>query len=648
MPPTSAASPIAEGSREGERSGDVKPSYAQVVVDVRPAHLDHPFDYSIPEGWEVRAGQRVRVPFAGRRRDGWVVGTSAETSAQRVLPLAHRQGERTWFDPGDLRLYRWVADRWAGTLADVLRHALPGRVAAVEREEAGAGGGDAPATLAEDPGRPSEAWGDYTAQPLLDSVGGRAGAGAFWLRPLPGAEVGLSVDLVRRALEAGGSAVVVAPDPSSPLLEALRELGGGLVADLRAERSDRERYRAFLRARDGGARVAVGERSAVFAPVRDLGLILVEDEANPAYKERRSPRHNAREVALARARMAGATAVLSGDLPSAALWGFLEDGHVGRVRAHREVERSRAPRVDVIDLAGERTRFTRAASRALAETVDRERAGVVLAARGGEGAALACQGCGRRLPCPVCDGSIRKRKGGDDWECPACGWSAPPSACECGQQRTSPLAAGAGRLASELARSHPTAEVARMEGFDAPGPAGRPAIGVMTRGSVVGRPAWLADERADVLVIPDADAMSGRPELEAGEDALRLWMAAARVADRVVLQTREPGDAAAQALVRWDPDGFWEREAPRRAALGFPPARSLVRVAAPAAEAAGVAEEVRGALGPVDVLGPDPGGALLVKTADLRGTLRLLRPLREAWGRAGRRVRVDVDPVPVG
>lgn len=228
-----------------------------------------------------------------------------------------------------------------------------------------------------------------------------------------------------------------------------------------------------------------------------------------------------------------------------------------------------------------------------------------------------------------------------------CGWEGPPEPCACGAERTAPLAAGAGRLANELSRSHPDAEVARMEGFDAPGPRRRPAVGVLTRGSVVIRPAWLAGRRAAALVIPDADAMRGRADLEAGEDALRLWMAAARIAERVVIQTRDPLDPAVQALVRWDPDGFWEREAAWREALGFPPARSLVRLQAPAGTADEVARTLREAL-PAEVLGPDPDGAVLVKTEDLRGTLQALRPFREAWGRQDRKVRIDVDPVPAG
>jgi primosomal protein N' (replication factor Y) len=185
-----------------------------------------------------------------------------------------------------------------------------------------------------------------------------------------------------------------------------------------------------------------------------------------------------------------------------------------------------------------------------------------------------------------------------------------------------------------------------MEGFDAPGPTRRPAVAVMTRGSVVAAPAWLAGERADVVVVPDADALLGRPVLDAAEDALRLWLAAGSWTRHLVLQTREPLNPAVQALVRWDPEGFWRHESERRAELAWPPHSSLVRIRLPADAADDLAAAVRAALPPADeVLGPDPDGEVLVKSAHLRGTLDGLTPLRHEWGRRSVGVRVDVDPV---
>ncbi len=216
-------------------------------------------------------------------------------------------------------------------------------------------------------------------------------------------------DLVARCLAAGRSALVLAPDPAAALPDAVLRLAGPHGADWRPG-AERARYRAFLRGRTGHARVAAGERAAVFAPLRDLGLVVVDEEASPAWKERRSPRHHVREVALARARLAGATCVLLGDLPSAALWRLLEGGHVTALAADRATQRARAPRVDVADLSDPRPGARRALHRhrraRLTHAVRGGGAAIVLAGRGGQGGALACRGCRRRLTCPVCDSSL--------------------------------------------------------------------------------------------------------------------------------------------------------------------------------------------------------------------------------------------------
>jgi hypothetical protein len=177
----------------------------------------------------------------------------------------------------------------------------------------------------------------------------------------------------------------------------------------------------------------------------------------------------------------------------------------------------------------------------------------------------------------------------------------------------------------------------------------------MTRGSVVACPRWLQG-RCCAVVVADADAMLGGARVDAGEDALRLWLAAARwtrvpnaepaSTDRVVLETADPSHAAVRALVRWDPDGFWDEEARRRAELGYPPHRTLVRLQAEAEQAATVAGELRDALpGDDAVLGPDLDGGLLVKSPALWPSLAALDPLRRGWSRRGLAVRIDVDPV---
>lgn len=628
--------------------------YARVIVDVEPLHLDRPFDYAIPDGADIGFGQQVLVAFAGRRRTGWVVGLGDVTATEpsRVKAVLDVRGDLPRFDADDLRLYRWVAGRWGGTLASVLRHALPRRVAAVDAAIDGWGKPAQP-TRASRPPCPTDAWRSYAGSALLQAVWAPqppARAPAFWLRPLPGHDAdAMLADLVARCLAAGCGALVLVPDPASSLPDACLALAGSGGADLRGARSDRARYRAFLRGRTGHARVVVGERGAVFAPVHDLGLIIVADEASAGYKERRSPRHNARDVALARGRWEGAATVLTGALPSAAVWRLLERGDIQAVEAPRPQIRPRAPRVDVVDPqqhATVRSRLSVPADEAVRAALTGGGVAVLLVARRGDGTVLACRACGLRTACPVCDGALAPA-GPQRRRCATCGWQGPAVPCvACGATQFAPLAAGTTRWADELTRAHPGAQVVAMEGFDAAGPTRRPAIAVMTRGSVVGHPTWLGDERARVLVLPDVDALLGRPRFDAAEDLLRLCLTA-DWAQRMIIQTRQPTHPAVQALVRWDPDGFWRGEAERRAQLGYPPARVLIHLDAQVADATDVADAARTALPDDDELGgPDTDGRLVVKSNDPRGTLSALDALRRRWSSQGLRVGVDVDPVP--
>lgn len=630
--------------------------YARVVVDVGPAHLDRLFDYLIPDGVDVGVGSRVRVGFNGRPRTAWVADVVAtpSTDVDRIKPLDRVDGSVRWFTAADLRTWRWVADRYAGTLSGVIRHALPARVVRVERE---AGGWPAPSPPQPSPGPPCaiDDWRPFNASALLRAAfapDGRAYHLRAPLHPVTG-EGALLADLVSRSVAGGHQALVIAPSEApGPADDILADMGARAV-DLRGGVSDADRYRAFLRLQRGELGVAVGERSLALWPLRNPGLVIVIDEANPAYKERRNPRHHVRDAVLGRARLSGATAVLTSSVVSAQARRHLRGGHLHPVRADRQTERARSPAIHVVDRtalppSARRTRLAGPIARDIATTLDHGGRVIVLAAAKGTGSSLACSRCRSRHECPTCGGGVAITDGDQGrWGCAACGWAGPAFACLiCGATDTFPLRAGAKRLASELRKTHPTVDVAHMEGFDQPGPVGAPAIAVMTRGSVVPRPAWLQTDsdrpgQADLLVIADPDVLVGRPDVDATEDALRLWLDAARLARRVVVQTAQTDHPGLQGLVRLDPDGFWDSEEHRRQQLGFPPSGWLIRLTnLPPDAAADIRDVVPGT-----ILGPGPGGAALLKTDDLHGTLTALKPLRARWALDDRRIRIDVDPV---
>lgn len=648
----------ADGSRP---PADPALPIARVAVEVEPFHLDRPFDYLVGD-LDPPPGARVEVLFAGRRRKGVVLERVADSDVPeaRLRPLRRQLGEHAWVTPDDVALMRWAAERWGGTLSDVLRHALPSRTVDVEKRAAAAGWFPRAERPAAPPAPATTGWERYgeTGGALLAACAD--GAGAHVWRPLADEDVAARVtELVRTTLAGGRDVVVVVPDPVSPVADAVVAAVGDLAVDVRGDVSPRVTYRRWLQARCGQARVVVGSRGVAFWPVDRLGLVVVLDEANPAHKERRAPRHHVREVALERARRADGVAVLVGAVSSAATWRLLVEGRLAPVAAPRAVERDAAPLVAVDD--DPRGRLGSPAVRALRAALAEGAHGLVLATRRGQGTALACKRCGNALRCPTCASTLAPD--GPGLQCRGCGWTqAERPACPvCGRGPWVPLAAGAQRLGQELQRMFPDATVAVLEGHAAAVP-DPPAVLVSTRGSVLDAPPG----PIGAVVLPDLDAATRRPVLDAGEDALRLatavasWVAATtghrrgddpdgRNAARVVVQTREPDHPVVQALVRWDPSGFWRQEAPERAELGFPPARHAVRVDAPAAADRALDAVLREALeGLADVLGPlreDDRATWLIKADDRAEVLAALAEHRRTWSRDDRDVRIDVDPV---
>jgi primosomal protein N' (replication factor Y) (superfamily II helicase) len=641
----------------------VSPRIARVIVEVEPYHLDRPFDYLVPEDVELRPGQRVQVAFSGRSRRGLVVEVADHTDVpdSRLRPVRRVLGEHAWVRDDELEVLRWAADRYGAPLADVVRHALPPRTVDVERRAAAAGWFPPGAARrprsdpAPDAAALDRAWAPYGEGGARLRAAVADGAGSMLWRPLPDEDVAARLaELVQLTLAGDRDVLVVVPDPASPVAAAVVAAAGDLAVDVRGGPSPRSTYKRWLEARCGHARVVVGERGVAFWPLERLGLAVVLDEANPALKERRSPRHHAREVILERARRAGGVGLLVGTVPSAPAWRLLRDRRLTPVIPAREVERRSRPRVRVITGEGRpRTRLSPEGVAALRAAVADGVYGVVLAARRGEGRALVCADCGERLVCPTCAASVAAAEGGG-LHCEGCGWRARrvPSCPECRAREVVPLAAGAVRLGRELGRTV-DAPVAVLEGYGRTPPP-PPAVVVATRGSVLEVP-W---GPVGAVVLPDLDGALRRPSLDAAEDTLRLAVTVARwtvqpgapARSQVVAETRDPDHPAVRALEAWDPGGFWRSEVELRGVLRFPPAAYALRL-----EVGGdsdVTAELRGTLPEGDdLLGPVPHegrAGFLIKSDDPAATLAALRGPRQVWSRQGVEARLDVDPVDAG
>jgi primosomal protein N' (replication factor Y) len=648
-----------------------------VAVEVGLLHLDRPFAYRLPAGLDAPppVGTRVKVPFGGRRVGAFVLGPAPALppdarELERVVSAVPAFGER------ELALARWVADRYAGSLADTLRLALPPRVAAVERamatevaEAAGApaaaGERPAPAAGAPTPGADGPgadgpgADGPGADGPGADGPGAGGGAPAggaagargpgvplalrpgevAWWRPLPGEDRGERIaDLVEAVVAQGLGAIVLAPEVAagSPVAQAVRARFGD-VADLSGA-SDRARYRAWLALARGRCRVALGGRSAVFAPVERLGLVVVDDEASHLLKEQRSPRYHARAVALRRALTEHAACLLVGTVPSAEAVAALGTprGQAGGRRA-RAGGAARPAGTRMRLLAPDRARERRLAP--LVEVVDPDDEGPAGPRLHPRGLRVIREALARGESAYV----LVPRRG------PAARPGAPArTAGQVAAELT--LALGSGPAVWRLDR-----EV--VEAGAAPPWTARGA------GVVVGTVAGIKDRPpiagCRTVVVVGADAALAQAEVRATEDALRTWWRAALWCGprggggRMVLQTRSGGHHAVQALVRFDADHFWRHELPRRTETGFPPARALILVEGPEPDQADEAlRVVAGALGRrAELLGPagmGRGWRIIAKVDDAAAAALALRPVLAGAARSGRpRLAVDVDPLEV-
>ncbi|MCW2678962.1 MAG: Primosomal protein, partial [Frankiales bacterium] len=316
---------------------------ARVVVDTGLAHLDRPFDYLVPAAaaQDAQPGVRVRVRFAGRLVDGWVLSREdASEHPGKLAPLSVVSPERV-LTPEVAELARGVADRTAGTLPDVLRLAIPPRHARVEAEAAVE---PAPAPAAPEPG----SWTRYGAGPgFLTALAEGRSPRAVW-NALPGPEWPAEVAAAVQACAASGrGAVVVVPDSRDldRVTQALAEAGVPAVS-LSADLGPAERYRRWLQVLRGSVRVAVGTRAAAFAPVHDLGLVVVWDDGDDLHAEPRAPYPHVREVLALRAHLSGAAMLVGGHARTAEAQLLVETRWAKPLVADRAQVRALAPAVD--------------------------------------------------------------------------------------------------------------------------------------------------------------------------------------------------------------------------------------------------------------------------------------------------------------
>ena len=671
------------------------PLRADVIV---PRHLRRSFTYSVPDALRsrIRVGGLVRVPLGPSTVSGVVVAVSSDRTpparGDRPQPFRLRDILGVADDPSSgtipadlLELTRMVSEYYLAPWGQCLRPVLPvmpgkrqtSRVRRSSEKLPELSAAAPPADPLQVPACDTPAW-----WPRLQDALAAHRCETLVVQEPPLRRWAIMLQAAEAALAQRKTVLLISPEilRAAALAALCARRWPGRVAQLHSDLPPAVREREWRHIQQGGADLVIGTRSAVFAPLRQPGLICVDDEEDPALKEEQEPHYHAREVAAMRARQHGAVLLLGTAHASIDTW-------QQAAPQPQPVVSANSPAVMLVDLrrSPPRTLLSdpmRAGIRAALETGT----GVILFAnRKGFASALHCRDCGLSPACARCSVSLTLYKRAGRLACRYCGSAEPvPDVCpSCRSPRIEPVGSGTERLEEELRRLVPGARIGRLDRDTArkPGQAARLRNGLAAGDldALIGTQLLfqgLPIPPVGFVGIPYADTGLHRPDFRSAERTyhqLRDAVGLAGPGGRVVLQTILPDHHVIASIASGDPARFYEQELAFRKALGYPPfahlislcvsgkTESAVRAAADRWAAAVKAHGGRQP-GTVTVLGPIPAAVerirgrhrrqILVKSFDGEAARRSVGETLEAIeaGRDSRGLKfdVDVDPVELG
>jgi primosomal protein N' (replication factor Y) len=635
--------------------------YASVYPLVSARSLSRPFTYEVGE--EIGKGAVLSVQFGAVKRRAVVVGLEeAPPDGVEAIAAGKLLDE---LPPALVDLALWTADYYGSTPARALALVAPTKPARrgerrLPSRDYAFGGEAEPSELSAPQRRALE----------RIEAAAEAGGDHFLLYGATGSgKTEVYLQACATAVSRGRGAIVLVPEIAltPQALGRFRARFGDRVAVLHSGLSDAERRDERERIASGEAPVVVGARSAVFAPLPRLGLICVDEEHDPSYKQESDPRYDARTVAAKRAALEGAVAVYGSATPRPESWARLERLELGtRLGAA-------LPPVSIVDMRREAGYPLSAPLLAELARVEREGGkAILLLNRRGLVPALHCRTCGETSRCPCCDVALVLHADGA-LRCHHCGFEQPGhDLCPaCGSPDLVRVGAGTQRLERELEKHVPGLERIRLDADTSAGPGELQAA--LERFSHADRAVLLGTQMVakghhfdDVALaaVVDADMGLAMPDFRAEERTFQLITQLAgrsgrSAPGRVVVQTFQPDARAVVLAARHDVAAFLAEELRRREELGYPPYRHVVRILVSGRNAADprrLLEEIREVMGDPDAIGPAPllrlrgrfRAQLIAKTSEPRRVAsaagRLLAAATPAMRRAGLQAVVDVDP----
>jgi primosomal protein N' (replication factor Y) (superfamily II helicase) len=635
--------------------------------------IDGLFTYFAPADLEIPVGARVVAPFGRRSLAGLVVGhpEAAPEGVRTVKEITRVTNSEPLFTEEYLPFAQWVARMYFTSLGEALGAMVPGG-----RRETAVGG----LTLGEEPPAETRLELSDEQQQSLDAVLASDG-GIFYLYGITGSgKTEVFLQAAERVIAGGQSVIYLVPEIAltHQLLESVIHRFKGSVAVLHSRLTPSQRLTEWQRIRRGDARLVVGARSAVFAPVLDLGLIVVDEEHDGSYKSGASPRYHARQVAMKRIADENARLLLGSATPSVEAWHLMQSDRLHRLDLTRRLSGGAMPTLEVIDLLKDPGPLSRPLIDALRETKAEGRQSILFLNRRGFAHFFHCRSCGHELTCKHCSVGLTYHKERDMMVCHYCGYRTKPiSECpECGSLDVGYSGFGTERIEEELARIFPDWSLRRLD-TDAVRKKGvlEETIGQFKAGEIdvllgtqmVAKGLNFPGVKLVGIVL--ADTGLHMPDFRAAERTFSLIVQVAGRAGRfhpdgrVLVQTYQPQNPAIRLAVAHDLDGFYATELSMRKELDFPPFSRLIRIVIRGRSGTTVRETAAkiGAACNRDGLGDEILGPAECPLATVNGNLRFQVIIRTtAFGPTHERLaallptieipgsiflEIDVDPV---
>ncbi len=636
---------------------------AEVIVDVLAAEVDRVFDYQAPEELGLREGDRVLVPFAGRRMEGFVLKLKERSDFEGKLKAVQQKLDPLpALTPETLELALFMAQKFHILIAESLRLFIPaemrgGRVGRKERnaaalalpyEEAAAklsktarAQAEAVAYLKdrpeEDVAKLNLLFGHSAIRALLDkgilaeraktvlrrpyesmapaakqiTLNDQQQQAFDFIRRRPGekfllfgvtgsGKTEVYIRCIREALEQGKTAVMLVPEIglTPQVLRRFRGEFSEQVAILHSGLSAGERYDEWWRLRSGEARVAVGARSAVFAPLTDIGVIIVDEQHEQSYQSESSPRYDALKVAARRAEQNGASLILGSATPLVETFWQAEQGKLHLLELSRRANQASLPPLEIVDMQQEVRRgnfgpFSQELEDALEETLASGCQAMIFLNRRGFSSSVICGDCGYVARCEHCDVSLVYHRAEELLKCHYCGarYRMLTQCPNCGGTHLTQKGLGTQRIVSELQKRFPKARILRMDNDTT---STKEAHLKITEQFFRGEADILVGtqmiakghdfEKVTLVGILDADQGLYMSDYRSGERTFSLICQVAGRAGRagypgrVLLQTHTPHHYLYRLVRDYDYKGFYRREIAVREAAQFPPFAVILRV----------------------------------------------------------------------